>query len=88
LGIQGRKVRDAGDFEVWSKPLKDRSRAVVLFNRSSSDGEISVSWQEIELSVQEAAVRDLWAKKDLGKFQNSYNAAVPSHGVVMVKITP
>ncbi|NIO49787.1 MAG: hypothetical protein GTN73_10195, partial [Candidatus Aminicenantes bacterium] len=33
-------------------------------------------------------VRDLWAKKDLGRFQNSFSAVVPSHGVVMVKITP
>jgi alpha-galactosidase len=88
LGIQGRKVRDDGDLEVWSKPLKDGSRAVVLFNRGSDEAEISVSWQEIELSVQEASVRDLWQKKDLGRFQESFSEEVPSHGVVMVKITP
>jgi len=88
LGIQGRKVRDDGDFEVWSKPLKDGSKAVVLFNRTSGDEKISVTWQEIELSAQEAAVRDLWEKKDLGQFQNSFSAVVPSRGVVMVKITP
>jgi alpha-galactosidase len=88
LGIQGRKVRDDGDLEVWSKPLKDGSLAVVLFNRGSDEAEISVSWPELELSVQEAAVRDLWQKKDLGRFQQSFSAEVPSHGVVMVKITP
>ena len=81
-------IFDDGDFEVWSKPLVDGSRGVVLFNRSSGDAEISVTWQEIELSVQEAAVRDLWEKKDLGRFQNSFSAVVPSHGTVMVKITP
>jgi len=57
LGIQGPKVRDDGEVEVWSKPLKDGSRAVVLFNRSSGDEKISVNWQEIELSVQEAVVQ-------------------------------
>jgi alpha-galactosidase len=88
LGIQGRKVRDDGDYEVWSKPLVDGSRVVVLFNRGIADAEISVSWQEIELSIEEAAVRDLWEKKDLGRFQQSFSARVPSHGVVMVKITP
>jgi len=40
LGIQGRKVRDDGDFEVWSKPLRDGSRAVVLLDLSSDDTEI------------------------------------------------
>jgi len=40
LGIQGSKVRDDGYFEVWSKPLRDGSRAVVLLDRSSDDTEI------------------------------------------------
>jgi hypothetical protein len=34
----------------------------------------------------EAAVRDLWEKKDLGAFQDSYSAYVPAHGVVLVRI--
>jgi len=33
-------------------------------------------------------VRDLWAKKDLGKYTGSFSATVPSHGVVMLKIKP
>jgi hypothetical protein len=33
-------------------------------------------------------VRDLWAHMDLGSFDDSYtSASVPSHGVVMLKIT-
>ena len=89
LGRQGRKVRDEGDLEVWSKEMKDGSRAVVLFNRSKSDSPVSVTWTEIGYPVHlKAKVRDLWQKKDLGKFTGSYYAQVPSHGVVMVRITP
>jgi alpha-galactosidase len=33
-------------------------------------------------------VRDLWAHKDLGKISGKYEASVPSHGVVMVKVMP
>ena len=89
LGRQGRKVRDEGDLEVWSKEMKDGSRAVVLFNRSKSDSPVSVTWTEIGYPAHlKAKVRDLWQKKDLGKFTGSYNAQVPSHGVVMVRITP
>jgi len=33
-------------------------------------------------------VRDLWAKKDLGKFTGTFRAKVPPHGVVMLRVTP
>ena len=87
LGRQGRKVRDDGDLEVWSKELKDGSRAVLLFNRSETEKEIKFSWHEVGLPQYfKMQVRDLWQKKEMGKYEGSYKAAVPSHGVVMVKI--
>ncbi|UCD50297.1 MAG: hypothetical protein JSW27_22555, partial [Phycisphaerales bacterium] len=86
-GRQGRKIRDDGDFEVWSKELVDGSRAVVLFNRSATEADIGFSWSEIGYpEYLTAQVRDLWLKKDMGKFKGSYSARVPSHGVVMVKV--
>src|SRR5450755_2251877 len=36
LGKQGRRVRKDATTEVWSKQMKDGSRAVVLFNRGSA----------------------------------------------------
>ncbi len=89
LGRQGRKVRDDGDLEVWSKQLKDGSRAVALLNRSKVDTTISVAWNEIGYTNHlRAKVRDLWQRKDLGKFRGKFSAKVSSHGVVMIKITP
>ena len=87
LGKQGVKVRDDGDFEVWVKQLNDGSRAVVLFNRSSTDYEMSFSWNEIGYDSRlKMKVRDLWEKKDMGKFTEKYSADVPSHGVIVVKV--
>lgn len=87
LGRQGRKVRDDGDFEVWSRELYDGSRAVVLFNRSENEKEIGFEWSEVGLPQDlKFTVRDLWKKKDLGKYKGSYSDMVPSHGVVMVKV--
>jgi alpha-galactosidase len=65
------------------------SRAVVLLNRGASDAEISVSWEDVGYPAHlSAAVRDLWAKKDLGKSTASFSAKAPSHGVVMLRATP
>jgi len=33
-------------------------------------------------------VRDLWAKKDLGKRAGGFSADVPGHGVVLIKVEP
>ena len=89
LGMQGRRVRKNGDSDVWAKQLKDGSRAVVLFNRGGSETEISVSWEELGYPAHlSGGVRDLWLKKDLGKFSGTFSAKVPSHGVVMVKVQP
>ncbi len=87
LGRQGRKVRDDGDLEVWSKELQDGSRAVLLFNRSASDESMSFAWREVGLPQDlEFKVRDLWKKEDIGDFTGSFTSAVPSHGVVMVRV--
>jgi len=89
LGQQGRRVRDDGDLEVWSKPLGDGSRAVPLFNRSEAPAEIAVNWPEIGLTrTVRADVRDLWTHQSAGRVAGRYAARVPAHGVIMVKVTP
>jgi alpha-galactosidase len=89
LGRQGERVAKNGDLEVWSKQLKDGSRAVVLLNRGSAEQQITVSWEEVGYpSSVSASVRDLWQHKDLGKFAGKFSATVASHGVVMVTVKP
>ena len=89
LGRQGRRVWKDGDFEVWSKQLQDGGRAVILLNRGGSEHEITVNWEQLGYPGHlSAAVRDLWAHKDLAKFTGKFSATVASHGVVMVRVTP
>lgn len=89
LGAQGRRVRDDGDLEVWSKPLADGSRAVILFNRGAATQTIAVNWTELGYPAGlQAEVRDLWAKKSLGKMKGRFAAPVAAHGVVMVTVKP
>jgi alpha-galactosidase len=89
LGREGRRVGKNGDLEVWAKQLKDGDRAVILLNRGSAEREITVNWEQIGYpSHLSAAVRDLWAHKDLGKFTGKFSAAVASQGVVMVTVRP
>ncbi len=84
-GIQGHRLRQEGPLEVWMKPLADGSKAVGLFNRSSSGASLTVEFRELGIS-DSSTVRDLWLRRDLGRFQNSFSAAVPRHGVLLTKV--
>ncbi|HEY5055164.1 MAG TPA: glycoside hydrolase family 27 protein [Acidobacteriaceae bacterium] len=89
MGIQGHRVQKSGDLEVWSKQLGDGGRAVVLLNRSAKPATIAADWRDIGYPPSlPAAVRDLWAHKDLAQHTGSFSAEVPSHGAVMVRIEP
>jgi alpha-galactosidase len=89
LGREGHRVKRANGLEVWSRQLADGGRAVALLNRTAAEANITVAWTDIGYPEHVAAkVRDLWAKKDLGEKTGSFSAAVPSHGVVMVRVEP
>ncbi|HEY5220202.1 MAG TPA: hypothetical protein VIJ16_10360, partial [Gemmatimonadaceae bacterium] len=89
LGVQGMVVEDyPPELQVWMKPLADGSKAVVLFNRASVPSPMTANWGAIGIKTKQARVRDLWAHKDLGTIDDRYTATVPSHGVVMLRVTP
>ena len=69
----------------WVVFAADGSKVVGLFNRQRTVEPIPVKFSQIGIN-EEAAVRDLWLKKDVGVFKDHYSAYVPSHGVVLVKI--
>lgn len=85
LGVQGHRIKQEGPVEVWMKPLKDGSAAVGLFNRGWGAMSVTLDFRDPGFG-NAADVRDLWAKKDLGRFQEKYSATVPQHGAVLIKV--
>jgi len=86
-GIEGTRVVHTPAADVWSRKLADGGRAVALLNRSLATRVISVSWQKLGLTAGGATVRDLWMGADRGNFAGSYQADVPPHGVVLIRVT-
>jgi alpha-galactosidase len=84
-GVQGVRVAKDGDLEVWEKPLHDGSHAVGLFNLGKESATVTANFSDLKLTGSHA-VRDLWAHADKGKVKDKFEAMVPSHGVVLVKI--
>jgi len=89
LGVQGMLMGEGPpEHQIWVKPLKDGGRAVALLNRSSAPGKITAHFNRLGLRADSVRVRDLWDHADRGAFGSQYQATVPAHGVVLVRITP
>jgi alpha-galactosidase len=73
--------------QVWSKPLEDGATAVGLFNLGESPMTVSARFEDLNVNGKQIA-RDLWRQKDLGEFQGKFEASVPAHGAVLLKLRP
>ncbi|PIA35326.1 hypothetical protein AQUCO_03500016v1 [Aquilegia coerulea] len=84
LGVQGKKVKKDGDLEVWAGPLSGSRVAVVLWNRGSSQSEMTAYFSDIGLkSSTVAEVRDLWKHSTTHSVKEKISAIVDSHACVM-----
>lgn len=86
LGKQADRVRAEGTQEIWARPLADGSKAVGIFNRFDWPQIIELSFREFGFKGSVKA-RDIWAARDLGTLPNNYKARVPSHGVVLLRVS-
>ena len=86
LGRQAKILRQTDSEFVLVKELEEGSKAVGLFNLGEQPARLAVSWAELGVSGKQQ-VRDLWRQKDLGKFKQEFQAEVPRHGVVFVRLS-
>ncbi len=86
LAAPGTPVSQGEEVEVWSKKLADGSLAVGLFNRNVFDQTVTADWSTLGLTGR-YRVRDLWQRKDMGNFNGKYEASVPGHGTVLLRLT-
>jgi alpha-galactosidase len=87
LGEQATRVVQDAYLEVWAKKMEDGSTAVGLFNRDEVEKPVTAKWSDLNVKGK-VRVRDLWRQKDLGTFADSFQAPVPRHGVVLIRLFP
>jgi hypothetical protein len=86
LGKAARRVRLEPELSIWVRDLEDGSKAVGLFNLGEKEKNIAAAWSEVGISGAHA-VRDLWARKNLGTFERVFQTRVPPHGVALLRIS-
>jgi len=85
-GKQGDRVSAMGPIEIWVRSLADGSKAVGIFNRHPGPMNATVDFKQLGFNHAVKA-RDLWLQKDLGNLDSTYNANIPGHGVLFLRVS-
>ncbi len=85
--VNNHEVRNRDGIVIWTADQPGtRAKYVAIFNLNDRRSEnVTVQWNEIGLAGK-LRVRDLWTKKNLGKFDGNFAANIEPHGCSLVKI--
>jgi len=82
-GEQGSLLHSDGNTQVWVKPMRDKSKAVVLLNRGTSPTSISIQLADLGFKPSSKyQALDLWAHT-VQQLDQVLQSGVPAHGAAM-----
>ena len=70
---------------VYARQLHNGNIAVGLFNQAEKPARVKVTWDELGVRGSKQ-VRDIWANRDIGTFDNEFSMGVPAHGAQFILI--
>jgi hypothetical protein len=85
-GMQAVPLVKTEKIQVWKKNLSDGNFAIGIFNLGEQTENYILNLPEIGMHG-ELNLRDLWRHKDLGEFSGTFSTIVPSHGVMLIKLS-
>lgn len=90
LGVQAKKVRMEGDWEVWAGPLSKYRVTLVILNRGAWRTAITAHWDDIGIPVGSTVVaRDVWEHKTLKtRFVGNLTATIDPHACKLYVLKP
>jgi alpha-galactosidase len=88
IGKQGYQYMLHVGKEIWAKELSNGCWAVCFFNNSSEAVKLRINWSNLPFLKGSYEIRDLWKKKNIGSTDKTFEAGLPSHDVILVKLAP
>ena len=86
-GLPIKKVSQDTNTVIYMRPLKGGDIAVGMFNRGDQAADLSVTWDSLGIAGKKLQVRDLWKHAAVTVSGDKYSANVPTHGVVLLRVT-
>ena len=98
LGVQAFRYANKDSLQTWLKPLNNGDWAVCFVNVSSQTKKIDFNWKneiindtlsskQLNASTSTYKIMDVWTKKSLATTSKVFNSTVPSHDVIMIRLT-
>jgi alpha-galactosidase len=98
LGIQGFPAVTENGLEIWAKPLTDDAWAICFLNRANEPRTLDFDWKknyvtddfshrQLDVRKNVYKIHNLWSKRNLGTTETSLGAVVPSHDVLMLRLS-
>ncbi|MCR5181377.1 MAG: alpha-galactosidase [Bacteroidaceae bacterium] len=85
LGKQADRALQAGDIQIWTRPLADGSHAIGIFNVGDKDLRVNFSQYLPQLGISQLqSARDLWRQRDLDPANLQW--VIPTHGCEYIKV--
>lgn len=85
-GIQGYKVYDDNDYEIWKKPLDNGDIAVIFFNRNKQKFELPTLWEKIGIE-KNMKVFDIWKHAEIGTTDAIGSVSLEGHSVIFYRLS-
>jgi hypothetical protein len=83
---ENRELSRHGSLVVWkATPESGGGQYVAVFNLGDAAQEVNYSWKDLGLPESAHAVRDLWARKELGKAA-SLKARLRAHASMLYRV--
>ena len=87
LGVPGKRVKQMGSCEIWTKRLADSSVAVAVINRGSRPEDVPIKAREIGMFDTPKLARNLWTQQDIADFKKELVQRVHPHETVLLKVS-
>lgn len=98
LGIQGYRYAVKDSIETWLKPLRNNEWAVCFLNRSVKPKVVDFNWQvevmvdtlsrqQLDAKANDYKMKNIWAKKEEGNTKKPFQATLPAHDVILLRLS-
>ena len=85
-GIQGSKVYDDSDYEIWGKQLANDDLAVIFFNRGWKKAEFPTLWEKLGIE-ENMKIYDIWKHKEVGTTDEFESITIDMHSVFFYRLS-
>lgn len=79
----------SGKTPIWVADVPDSpAKYVAVFNRNDASAKVTIKFSDLGITTEDDTLRDLWEKKNIGTFTDSYSVDLAAHQSRLYRLSP